>query len=123
MPLLMRSSTLSNWALLASGPIFVPFVNGSPTWVSWAVCFAIADTSAIRDLGTNMRVGALQDWPVLRKHACTPSFTALVKSASSKIILADLPPSSCVTRLTVGADAVATATPARGGPVHENIAT
>ena len=26
-----------------------------------------------------MRVGALQDWPVLRKHDCTPSLTALLK--------------------------------------------
>src|SRR5579863_8836676 len=70
-----------------------------------------------------MRVGALQDWPAFRKHACTPSLTALWKSASSKRMFADFPPSSCVTRLTVGAAAVATATPARVEPVNETIET
>src|ERR1022692_3392238 len=39
------------------------------------------------------------------------------------MMLADLPPSSCVTRFTVGAAATATATPARVDPVKETIAT
>ena len=38
-------------------------------------------------------------------------------------MFADLPPSSCVTRLTVGAAAVATATPARVEPVKETMST
>src|SRR5208282_3875510 len=37
--------------------------------------------------------------------------------------VADLPPSSCVTRFTVGAAAKATAMPARVEPVKETIAT
>src|SRR5204862_6143983 len=82
-----------------------------------------AAASAIFDRGTSSRVGALQDWPVLRKQACTPSLTALSRSASSKMMFADLPPSSCVTRFTVGAAAAATATPARVEPVKETIAT
>src|SRR5271166_3349777 len=39
------------------------------------------------------------------------------------IMLADLPPSSCVTRFTVGAAADATAIPARVDPVKETMAT
>src|SRR5258706_12291617 len=101
----------------------VPFVDGLPTLTVSAVCFAAATTSAIFDRGTSMRVGALQDWPVFRKHARAPSLSAVSKSASSKMMLADLPPSSCVTRFTVGAADVATATPARVDPVKETMAT
>src|SRR5438874_9809753 len=115
--------TFSNWALLASGPRLVPSANGSPTLVASATRFATSAASDILDRGTSMRVGALQDWPVLRKHACTPSLTALSRSASSRMMLADLPPSPCVTRFTVGAAAEATATPARVDPVNETMAT
>src|SRR5207237_4813356 len=85
--------------------------------------FANSAASDILDRGISMLVGALQDWPVLRKHACTPSLTAFSRSASSRMILADLPPSSCVTRFTVGTAADATATPARVDPVNETMAT
>ena len=39
------------------------------------------------------------------------------------MMLADLPPSSCATRLTVGAAAVATCTPARVDPVKDTMST
>src|SRR5208282_3578318 len=39
------------------------------------------------------------------------------------MMYADLPPSSCVTRFTVGAAAIATATPPRVEPVNETMAT
>src|SRR6202162_2430020 len=97
--------------------------NGSPTLVASAACWAAVAAAAILDRGTSMRVGASQDCPVLRKQASTPCLTAFSKSASSKMMLADLPPSSCVTRLTVGAAAEATETPARVDPVKETIAT
>ena len=64
-----------------------------------------------------MRVGALQDWPVLLKQWMAPRFTALATSASAKTMLAPLPPSSRATRLTVSAEAWVTATPARVEPV------
>ena len=60
---------------------------------------------------------------MLRKHSCTPCLTAFSKSASSRRMLADLPPSSWVTRFTVGAAATATAMPARVDPVKETMAT
>ena len=70
-----------------------------------------------------MRVGALHDWPTLRKPAATPAATARAKSASGRMTLGDLPPSSCATRLTVGAAACATSTPARVEPVIEIMST
>ena len=66
-----------------------------------------------------MRDGALQDWPELVIICMTPPETALVRSASSSTMLADLPPSSCATRLTVSAAALATAMPARVEPVND----
>src|SRR6185369_9724585 len=73
--------------------------------------------------GTSMRVGALHDWPVFITHPCTPAVTVASMSASSRMMLADFPPSSCVTRFTVGAAAVATATPARVEPVNDTMST
>lgn len=64
-----------------------------------------------------MRVGALQDWPVLLKQCCVPRFTAFGTSESAKTMLAPLPPSSRATRLTVSAEALVTAIPARVEPV------
>ena len=75
--------------------------------------------SAIRSIGTSMRVGALQDWPVLPAQPNTPPFTARAISTSSSRMLADLPPSSWVTRLTVSAAPFATATPPRVEPVKD----
>src|SRR5580692_8188834 len=66
-----------------------------------------------------MRVGALQDCPELLKQFDTPCETAFCRSASSRTMLADLPPSSCATRLTVSAAAFATAIPARVEPVND----
>ena len=70
-----------------------------------------------------MRVGASQDWPLLPKQALTPFFTARSKSASGRMMLADLPPSSCDTRLTVFAAVSATMMPARVEPVNDTIST
>src|SRR5437667_9275112 len=100
--------TLSNWVLLASGPRLVPSANGSLTLVASATRFATSAASNILDRGTSMRVGALQDWPVLRKQACTTYLTGFSRSESFRMILADLTPSYCVTRLPVGAAAGAT---------------
>ena len=69
-----------------------------------------------------MRVGALHDCPLFSKQPRTPLVTAFGKSASSRMMFADLPPSSWATRLTVGAAFCATATPARVEPVKETMA-
>ena len=49
----------------------------------------------------------------------TPPVTALARSASSRMMFGDLPPSSWLTRLTVGAARLATSMPARVEPVNE----
>jgi len=41
-----------------------------------------------------MRVGALQDWPLFMKQARTPLVTDFDRSASGRMMFADLPPSS-----------------------------
>mgnify|MGYP001497863886 CR=1 FL=1 len=71
---------------------------------------------------STMRDGALQDWPELSIMWRTPRSTAL-SSASAKIPLAPLPPSSSVTRFSVSAAALLIARPARVEPVKEIIAT
>jgi hypothetical protein len=74
--------------------------------------------------GTNIRVGASQDWPVLPKQPSTPAaFTAAGRSAVGRMMLGDLPPSSCATRFTVGAAAAAIAVPARVEPVKDTMST
>ena len=68
-----------------------------------------------------MRVGALHDWPeFVHIPAMSREITAS-KSASSRMMLADLPPSSCATRFTVGAAARATSMPARVEPVNDTM--
>jgi hypothetical protein len=70
-----------------------------------------------------MRVGAAHDWPTLRIAPSTPLGTAPAKLASGRNTLGDLPPSSCTTRLIVGAAFCATSTPARVEPVNETMST
>ena len=57
------------------------------------------------------------------KQLSTPFFTDQARSASGRMMLADLPPSSCDTRLTVSAAALATRMPARVEPVNDIMST
>ena len=82
---------------------------------------AISTASSCLALGTSMRVGALQDWPELPMQPKTPPDTAFLRSASSSTMLADLPPNSWATRLTLGAAAWATWMPARVEPVNDTM--
>jgi hypothetical protein len=83
----------------------------------------MAAASSMRAAGTSMREGALHDWPELLHMAAMSREITLAKSASSRMMFADLPPSSCATRLTVGAAARATSTPARVEPVNDTMST
>ena len=71
--------------------------------------------------GTSMRVGALHDCPLFSMQASTPLVTTASNWASSRTMLADLPPSSWATRLTVSAAPLATSIPARVEPVNDTI--
>ena len=101
----------------------VPSAAGSPTTTDAVTFAAMASASASLAAGTSMRDGALQDCPVLLYMCNTPRVTAASRSASSSTILGDLPPSSWVTRLTVGAAFWATRVPARVEPVKDIIST
>ena len=83
----------------------------------------MAAASSMRAAGTSMRVGALHDWPELLHIDVRSRVMALGRSASSRMMLADLPPSSWATRFTVGAAARATSTPARVEPVNDTMST
>ena len=69
-----------------------------------------------------MRVGALQDCPLLAMQCSTPRLTA-ASSASAKTRLAPLPPSSRQTLLSVSAAFLVMSLPARVDPVKEIMST
>ena len=68
-----------------------------------------------------MRVGALQLCPEFGIMLATPALTPSAKPLSSRTMLGLLPPSSWVTRFTVGAASLATSTPARVEPVNDTM--
>jgi hypothetical protein len=88
-----------------------------------AAAAAISTISSCLPAGTIIRVHAVQVCPPLMYVFATPFFTAAARSASSRITLADLPPSSKATRLTVFAAAVVTSLPARVEPVKDTMST
>ena len=122
-PFSIRPCTLVNCIFDTSGPIVVDSCRGSPTTMPSAAALAAATATSRASRGMNMRVAASQDWPVLVIIAAVPSATACAISADGRIMFGDLPPSSCATRLTVGAAAAATAMPARVLPVNDTIST
>src|SRR6476661_8711741 len=119
MPFWISFWILSHWIRDTTGPMVVPSARGSPALVLSATPLAIAATSFIFDSGTIIRDGALQDCPELLNICITPPATALARSAPSRMMFGDLPPSSWLTRFTVGAARLATSTPARVEPVNE----
>src|SRR5690554_7585923 len=82
MPLAIRSWILFHWALDTTGPMVVSGASGAPALTLAATALAISATSSMRLLGTNMRVGALQDCPVLFMQDITPWATIFSKFTS-----------------------------------------
>ena len=70
-----------------------------------------------------IRDRAQQSWPALPKTAGTAAAAAASRSASAKTTLADLPPSSSVTRLIVAAAAAPIPRPTSVEPVKAILAT
>ena len=123
MPLSSRPWIFSNCASETTGPTRVPSASGAPTGTSSVTRRAISIASSMRAAGTSMRVPASHDWPEFTYIAATSRVITASRSASSSTMLADLPPSSCATRLTVGAALRATSMPARVDPVNDTIWT
>ena len=65
----------------------------------------------------------MQVWPVAAKTPAMMPLAAAGRSASSKTICGDLPPSSRVTRLRLSAAACATARPVAVEPVNATLST
>ena len=79
--------------------------------------------SSIADRSTRIRERAQQSWPALPKTAIGADAAAASRSASAKMTLADLPPSSSVTRLIVAAAPSAIPRPTSVDPVKAILAT
>ena len=108
-----------HWTSETTGPMVVPSLVGSPTDTASIDALAIALASSIFELGTSILVPALQDCPEFMHIPKASLPTASSRFASSRIIFADLPPSSCATRFTVGAAFFATSIPALVDPVND----
>ena len=122
MPFWSNPWIFSNCACDATGPMAF-LSEGSPTFTPSMTVRAISLASSIRELGTSIREGALQLCPLLSIIVVTPAVTLSANASSSSTMLGLLPPSSCVTRLTVGAALRATSTPARVDPVNDTMST
>ena len=113
MPMRIYSCTRSNCFWVTMGPMVVSVSVGMPTLTALSmVALASSFTSLRRCSGTSRRVAATQAWPLLMYAAKIACGMAVLKSASSKIRLGDLPPSSKVTRFMLSTAPLATAFPA-----------
>ena len=91
-----------------------------------AAAAASSSACSIRPAGTTSRESAVQVWPPLRKQLATVILTAFASSSSdtsASTTLADLPPSSSVTRLSVSAATPAIVRPTGVDPVNETWST
>src|SRR3979490_3396727 len=94
--------------------------RGSPVLKNWSTSpFAVSTTSWSLLSGTRMRVPAMQDCPLLRNPAFSAMGRAWFKSASSRMMVGDLPPSSRVTRLSVPAASRRMVLPTTVEPVND----
>mmetsp|Transcript_108959 Transcript_108959/g.216392 ORF Transcript_108959/g.216392 Transcript_108959/m.216392 type:complete len:226 (-) Transcript_108959:489-1166(-) len=122
-PCFKRPCTRSHCTWETTGPMFASGSSDRPTLVFSKHSFAMLNASSYLERGTNMRLKALHDWPVL-EVSCPRNFgmTAL-KSASSSMTAALLPPSSVRTRFKVDAAAAEICFPARVEPVKLTMST
>ena len=88
---------------VATGPIWVPASVGSPSLTSFVKSISLATKVSWIERCTRSRDPAWQLWPVAAKIPETTPLTACSRSASSKTMLGDLPPSSSVTVLKLRA--------------------
>ena len=119
----MYSRTVSYRLRPATGPMKVAGSRGSPTTTESAARAATSTARSYTASATSIRVGALHVWPELCMHPSTPFATALSTSTSSNTMLADLPPSSCETRLIEAAAVRATWAPTCVDPVIDTMST
>ena len=106
-----------------SGPISEVSSEGSSTRTPRTAGSSSARNSSSTDRCTRIRERAQQSWPALSKTPYGAVAAAFARSASSKITLALLPPSSRVTGFTPRAQPSATRMPTSVEPVNTTFAT
>ena len=97
--------------------------SGSPTRSVAIRRLSFSSTSSATDSCTSSREPAQQTWPWLKKMPLTMPSTAWSTGASSKTMLAALPPSSRVTFFFDPATALAIARPTSVEPVKATLST
>ncbi len=102
-------------------PMSVFLSSGSPSRRVAIRAFSLASTSSATDSCTSSREPAQQTWPWLKKMPLTMPSTAWSIGASSKTMLAALPPNSRVTRLSVPATVRAIDLPTSVDPVNATL--
>ena len=97
--------------------------SGSPTRSVDIRRLSRSSTSSATDSCTSSREPAQHTWPWLKKMPLTMPSTAWSTGASSKTMLAALPPSSRVTFLSVPATVLAISRPTSVEPVNATLST
>ena len=115
----MRSSCSAE--LMAPTSVFLS--SGSPTRSRRMRSHSLAVTSSATDSWMSSREPAQQTWPWLKKIPCTMPSTAWSMAASSKTMLADLPPSSSVRPTPRPASAAWMSLPTAVEPVKATLST
>ncbi len=114
---------MSRWSAEISGPISVSSDSGSPTRIACTAVSSWARKSSSTERSTRIRERAQQSCPALPNIPPGAAAAAAAMSASAKTTLADLPPSSSVTRLIVCAAPAAIRRPTSVDPVKATLAT
>ena len=118
-----NEATVSRWPAEISGPIWVRSSAGSPTRRPVTAGSSRDRNSSMAERSTRMRERAQQSWPALPNTAMGAAAAAAARSASAKTTLADLPPSSRVTRLMVPAAPAMMPRPTSVEPVKAILST
>ena len=118
-----KEATVSRWPAEISGPISVASSSGSPTLIASTTSSNASMKASSAERSTRMRERAQQSWPALPNTAPGAAAAAAWMSASANTTLADLPPSSSVTRLIVCAAPAAIVRPTSVEPVNATLAT
>jgi hypothetical protein len=117
------SRILASWSAELMAPMSVFLSSGSPTRSVDIRRLSRSSTSSAIDSCTRRREPAQQTWPWLKKMPLTMPSMAWSMGASSKTMLAALPPSSRVTFFFVPATARAMALPTSVDPVKATLST
>lgn len=119
-----RARIRSRAAVLMTGPNSTPGFDGSPIGSDSAAATSLATTSSYTLSWTRTREPRMQAWPL---SADSPilmaSADALSRSASAKMMLADLPPNSMTDGLRCSAQVARILRAVAGPPVKEIFCT